>query len=115
MAQLLFTIRQADTKNLEQFVLQRRLVNTNATAADFHTVQDDVISLSANLRKFLRVKQRHVLGFGSSEWMMHRVPFVFVRTPFEKRKVCDPKKIPDRRAQRSRPTMQILHLCDTQA
>src|SRR5438067_6119429 len=28
--------------------------------------------------------------------MMHRVPFVFLRTPLEERKICDPEKIPVR-------------------
>ena len=42
--------------------------------------------------------------------MMHRVPFVFVRTPFEKRKVYDPKKIPDFTSGR-----KLLHFGDTQA
>src|SRR6476469_5747775 len=41
--------------------------------------------------------------------MMHRVTFVFVRTPFEKRKVYDPKKIPHFASRH-----KLLHLCDTQ-
>src|SRR5882757_60740 len=110
MAKLRFSSLRADAERFEHFVLQPRLVNPNAAAADFHSVQDDVISLSANLGKFLRLKQRQVLGFGSSEWMMHRVPFVLVRTPFEKWKVCDPKKIPDFASRH-----KLLHLCDTQA
>src|SRR5262249_31601947 len=71
-------------------------------------------------RKFLRLKQRHVLGFRSGEWMMHRVPFIVFSAPFEERKIHDPKEIPLRRAgvraglALSRPTEQILHLCDTQ-
>ena len=86
----------ADPKRFEHFFLQLRFVDSHAAAADFNAVQHNVVSLGANLGKFLRLKQRHVLGFRSSEWMMHRVPFVFVRTPFEKRKICDPKEIPVR-------------------
>src|SRR4030095_4925977 len=84
-----------DPERLEHFFLQLRFVNSHAAAANLNAVQNDVVSLSANLVKFLCFKQRHVLGLRSSEWMMHRVPFVFVRTPFEKRKICNPKKIPD--------------------
>src|SRR4030095_5918560 len=110
MAELRFSSFRADPKRLEHFFLQLRFVDSHAAAADFHTVQDNVVSLRANLGKFLRLKQRHVPGFRSSEWMMHRVPFVFVRTPFEKRKVCDPEKIPDFASRH-----KLLYLCDTQA
>src|SRR4029077_1218591 len=96
---------------------------SHAAAANLNAVQNDIISLGADLGKFLRLKQRHVLRFGTSEWMMHRVPFVVLGTPFKEREICDPKKIPVRRASfdfaqdrlRSRLTMQILHLCDAQA
>src|SRR5260370_36706278 len=110
MAKLRLTIRRADAERLEHLALHPRLVNTKAAAADFHSVQDDVISLGANLGKFLCLKQRHVLGFRTSERMMHRVPFVFVRAPFEKRKICDPKEIPDFTSGH-----KLSHLRDTQA
>src|SRR4029077_6783482 len=41
--------------------------------------------------------------------MMHRGPFVFLGAPFEKRKICDPKEIPDFTSER-----ELLHLRDTQ-
>src|SRR5438552_18875231 len=46
--------------------------------------------------------------------MMHRVPLVFLRAPFEERKICYPKEIPFRRALRSRTTVQILDFSDAQ-
>ena len=95
-------------------------MNSNAAAADLDPVEHNIIGLGANLRKFLRLKQRHVLRFRSSKGMMHGIPFVFLRTPLEERKVGDPEEIPFRRARvraglaLSRPTKQILDFGDPQ-
>src|ERR1051326_899670 len=86
-----------DPERFEHFVLQLRLIDSHAAAADLHAVQNDVIGLGANLRKFFRFKQPHVLRFGTRERIMHPVPLVFLRPPFNKREVCDPEKIPLRR------------------
>jgi hypothetical protein len=41
--------------------------------------------------------------------MMHGVPFVFFRAPFEQRKIDDPEEIPDFCNRR-----QFLHFCNAQ-
>ena len=94
MAKLRLPSFRADPKGFEHFVLQLRLVDSHAAAADLDAVQNDVVRLGANIREFLRFKEQHVLRFRSRKGMMHGVPFVFLRAPFKERKVCDPKKIP---------------------
>src|SRR2546422_11731714 len=96
MAKLCFSSLGADAKHFEHFFLELRLVNTNAATADLNAIQNDVVRLGANIWELLCLKQRHVFGLRSGEGMMHRVPFVFLRTPFEERKICHPKKIPVR-------------------
>src|SRR5215472_3512694 len=104
MAELRFSSFRADPKRCEHFFLKLRFVDSHAAAANLDAVQNNVVSLGANLGKFLCLKQRLVFGFRSGEWMMHCVPFVVVSAPFQERKVCNPEKIPVRRARRSRPT-----------
>src|SRR5262249_32715696 len=99
----------SDAQRIKHFLLQRRLIDSHAAAAYLNAVQNDVVSFGPNLGKFLRLKQRHVCRFRSSEWMMHRVPFVIFSTPFEERKIRDPKKIPDFASRH-----ELLHLCDPQ-
>ena len=110
MTKLRFSIVRFDTERLEHFVLQFRLVDSHAAAANLNAVQNHVISLSANFGKFFFFKQQHVLGFRPGEWMMHRVPFVFIRTPFEERKIYDPEEIPDFAGRH-----ELLHFRDAQA
>src|ERR1044071_380015 len=121
MAELCFLGFATNPERLEHFFLQRRFIDSHATAANLNAVQNNVVSLGPNLGKFLRLKQRHILRFRSSEWMMHGVPFVVLSTPFEERKICNPKKVPVRCARyqsgsdRSRRRMQILHFGDAQS
>ena len=114
MPELGLLIFRSDAERFEHFLLQLRLVNPETPAADLDTVQYDVVRLGANIREFLCFKQRQVLSFRSGKGMMHRVPFVFLGTPFKEWKICHPKKIPFRRARRSRPTLQILYFSNTQ-
>ena len=98
MTKLRLSIFRTDAERFEHFVLQLRLVNSHAAAADLDAVQNDVVRLGANVREFLRFEQWHVLRFRARKGMMHGVPFVFLGAPFKEREVCDPKKIPFRRA-----------------
>src|ERR1700719_4478659 len=99
-----------DAERLEHFVLQLLLIDSHAAATDLHAVQNHIVSLGSNLGKFLRVKQRNILGFRPGEWMMHRVPFVFFCAPLEERKICDPEEMPDFAGR-----YEILHVRDAQA
>src|SRR5262249_7364183 len=111
---------RTDPKRLEHFFLQLGFINSHAPAANLNAVQNHVVSLGANLGILFCLKQRHVFGFRSSKWMMHGVPFIVLSTPFEEWKLCNPEKIPIQCARcqsgsdGSRPTKQILHLCDAQ-
>src|SRR5205809_580223 len=118
MAEERLSIFRADAECFEHFFLQFWLVNSNATATDFHAIEHDVIGFGTNVRKLLCLKYRHVFRFRSREGMMHGVPFVFFKAPFEERKVCHPEEVPLRRAliragmTFTRPIMQILPLRD---
>src|SRR5204862_4325251 len=98
-----------NSERREHLLLQLPLVNTNAAAADFHPVKNDVVRLGTDVWKCLGLKQRHVLRFRSCEWMMHGVPFVFLRAPFKERKICYPQKVPDFSGRG-----ELLHFCDAQ-
>src|ERR1044072_2039169 len=80
-----------DPEHAEHFVLQRRLMNSNAASADFDPIENNVVSFGADLRKFrLVVEQRDVFSFRSGERMMHCIPFVFFRAPKQQWKIVDP-------------------------
>src|SRR2546423_14943222 len=89
-------IWRADAQRLKHLRLQLRLVDSNATAADLHTVENHVVGFGTNLGKlFLVIEQRQVIGFRPRKRMVHRVPLVFLRAELEERKICDPEKIPE--------------------
>src|SRR5207249_10723686 len=93
MPKLGLLIFRPDPKGFEHFLLQVRLVNPHAAAADLDAVQHDIVRLGANFREFLRFKQRYVVRFWSGERMMHPVPFVFLCTPSKSRELCNSKKV----------------------
>ena len=68
-------------------------MNSNAAAADFDAVQDDVVSFGPHLAEFLLLEQRDIFRFRSGERMMHGVPFIFFGAPLQQRKICHPKKV----------------------
>ena len=95
VTKLRLPILRTDAESLEHFVLQLRLINSHAAAADLNTIQNDVISLGVNLREFFLVKQRHILRFRACKGMMHGIPFVFFRAPLKQREIGDPEEIPN--------------------
>ena len=54
MAEHALLIFLAHPERREHFRLQIRFVNSNAAAADFHAVQDDVVGFRAHFAEFLR-------------------------------------------------------------
>src|SRR5438270_10538186 len=93
------SILRTDAECFEHFLLQLWLMDSHAAAADLHAVEHDVVSFRTDLGKFVPiVHERKVLGFGSGERMMDRIPFIFFRAPLHQRKIRYPEEIPDVRA-----------------
>src|SRR5713226_5007846 len=130
MAEERLSILRAHTERFKHFLLQFRLMNSHAPAADLDAVEHDVVRFRPNFGKFLGIEKRRVLRLRTGEWMMDRVPFIFLGAPLHERKICYPQKIPVRAGVRarhgtspsiwrtgpaiSRSAMQILNLCDAQ-
>ena len=93
MAELRLLFFCVDPERIEHFRLQLRLVDSNAATADLDPVQHHIVSLGPHLIEFLLSQQRQVLRFRPREWMMDRVPFVFLCTPLHQRKIRHPEEI----------------------
>src|SRR6266404_9573187 len=93
MAKEDFLVIFGNAQRGEHFLLQVRFVNTDTSASDFNTVQDDVVRFGAHLAELLFIEQWQVLGFRSGERMMDRIPFVLFRAPLQQWEIGDPKKI----------------------
>src|SRR2546423_907743 len=60
----------------EDFRLQIAFVNSNTAAAEFHSVQDNVVSFGADPTELARFQLGNIFRFGAGERMMNRVPFL---------------------------------------
>src|SRR6516225_9931864 len=67
-------------------------MNTNASAAAFVAVNDEVIGFGANAA-LIGFQHGQILVTRGSEWMMVRHPSLFLLVPKERRKVDDPEDL----------------------
>ena len=104
---LLFFVHAEHAKHLG---LEVGLVDSQAAAADFHAVENDIVSHSTDFSVFARFEEGHVIRAGTSEWMVNGIPLLFLFTPAEEREIDDPEEIEGGRSFES-----VQHFGDAQA
>ena len=81
-----------ESEHFEDFGLDIGTMNTNRTAADFVSVEHEVIGLGSDLTG-IGVEERKIGNFGAREGMVRRYPSTLV-IAFELREIGDPKEVP---------------------
>ena len=79
----------------EHALLESRLVDTDRTATELGTIQNEVISIGTNLREILflvAVEQVEVLRLRRCERMVHRIETLCLVIPFKQREIHDPER-----------------------
>src|SRR5438445_176744 len=76
----------------ENCLLHVRAMNTNRTAAQFPTIDHNIIMLPTDLFR-IGLQEGNVLSHGRGEWMMARIPAIVFLVETQQREIDDPKKI----------------------
>ena len=84
---------------LEDFLLQRRLVDPDRAAAEFHAVEHDIVMLAADPLR-VAVEERRILRHRSGERMVRRHVAVLRLVMAHQGKIHDPEEFPVVRPQR---------------
>ena len=78
-------------QGVEHLVLQGTVVNTDTATTDFHTIDDDVVGIGADVAPTCGVvKESLVLRLGSGEGVVHGVVALRLLVPLEQREIHDP-------------------------
>ena len=86
--ELLFLL--VDAKDTEHFRLQIGFVDSEATAADFNAVENDIVSHRADLTVFAGLEKGGVIRAGTRERVMHGIPLLLFLVPSQEREINDP-------------------------
>ena len=82
----------SEAKNLEHLFLQLAIVDTEATATNFHTVAHEVVSHGTHLLWVL-VEQWNIIRIWQGEWVVGCHQTLFLIAPFKEREVNNPKAL----------------------
>ena len=86
------SFRRRNLQHVENLLLRRGIVNTNAATADFRAVQNQVVGLGADFAR-TGFQLGQIFIFGRGKRMMQRLKAFFVRVPFKQRKIHHPEKL----------------------
>ena len=87
---------RGDAEHLEHPGLQIAFMNPDAAATDLDAVEDDVISLRADLAELPCLQQRNVFAFGARKRMVNGIPFLFLGAVSQQREILPPIETPMR-------------------
>jgi len=87
----------ADPERGEHLPLQIGLVDSQAAAAEFESIEDDVVGDRADAGEFTGFEFGKVPGHRPGEGVVNGVPAVFLGVPAQERKLGDPQEIELRR------------------
>ena len=90
-SELLLGLFGAETQKLEHAGLKAPVVNPNGSAADFVSVEHNVVGVGPH-RARVGFKKGNVFGLGACEGMVHGKPAAGIFVPFQKREVDHPKR-----------------------
>ena len=90
-AELAVCLFFGESQHLKHFFLNVVLMDSDASASDLTSVQDDIISFRADCAR-IGIQKRNILIHRHCEWMMHRGKSVFLLRPLQQRELCDPDK-----------------------
>ena len=93
-AELALCFLVSDSDDLEHTFLILWIIDTNAAAAEFSTVEHKVVGVGAYLKDVFRlvgVVVLQMLRLGCGEGMMQGVPLVLLVVPLEEREVGEPE------------------------
>src|SRR5574344_468228 len=89
------TMYRSEAENLEHPLLNLGIVDTDRTATKFGTIQNEVISIGADLCNILIIITIiifQMLWFWSCERMVHCIPSILFIVPFKQREIYNPER-----------------------
>ena len=109
-AELIFCILLAYAENLEHPLLHCSLVDSYRTAAEFRSVEDEIVGIGTYFLKvflLIAVEQFQVLRLRSGERMVHCIETLSLVVPLHEREIHHPER---RKIERITKTEPVTHL-----